>query len=187
MWRSILSSLLIFFLFVQLFPVVAAQSNSSHSQSKDACKNRSSWIKHVKTTSFSPTNDCRGLNEILKVVNGDRKFDYCKAEPAILMKYINSSLPTLKPQVRPRPCEVLQWYYGNPGGKSKQSFCQNATKIAVEVNRSRKKDAAQTQPYYNVIHGARGLCHEKFKADLQSIGEPDVTGIGVSCSPRRLF
>jgi len=182
-----LSLLMTLCLMMPLLSVAAPGSNSSHAQPKETCKLRSYWITHVKSTEYNPTNDCRGLNEILQIVNRNDAFDFCKADPDTVMKYINSSLSVLKPQNQPRPCEVHQWYYGNYGGKFKQPFCQNATNIAVEVNRSHKKDAAQTQPYMNVIHRARGLCHEKLKIDLQSIGDPDIGGIGVRFPTRRVY
>jgi hypothetical protein len=58
-------------------------------------------------------------------------------------------------------------------------FCQNATEVAVRVDRSRNSTWARAQPYNAVIHGARTSCSLKFKADLQAIGDPDLAGPGV--------
>jgi hypothetical protein len=159
---------------------VATRANSSHASSAEPCKLRNYWRKNLRPFSFDPTNDCRDLNKILVTVNQDRKLNFCAADPDVVLKYINSSLSGLPPRDRPRPCEVRQWYYGNYGGKLKKSFCQNATDIAVQVNTSHDSRPAQTQPYSAVFHGPRTLCNAKFKADLKSIGNPDVAGSGVS-------
>jgi hypothetical protein len=122
------------------------------------------------------------LSKILETVNRNHNhnFNFCAADPDVVLAYINSSLSSVADGIRPKPCEVRQWYYGTYGGKMKKPFCQNATEINLQVYKSKKPDAARTQPYLAVFHGARGSCAQKFTSDLKSIGDPDLAGPGVS-------
>lgn len=158
----------------------ATSTNSSHASSTEPCKLRSRWRKDLTPSSFDPTQDCWGLNKILETVNHDnKKYNFCAADPDVVLAYINSSLSALTAGNRPRPCEVHQWYYGNYGGRLEKPFCQNATEIALEVDKSRSPLPARTQPYLTVFHGARSSCALKFNSDLKSIGDPDLAGPGV--------
>jgi hypothetical protein len=144
-------------------PTLATSPNSTHASPPGSCKLRSYWRNHLDPSSFIPTDD----------------FNFCAADPDVVSAYINTSLSPLSLNNRPRPCEVRAWYYGNYGGKLKVPFCQNATEIAVRVDRSHNSTWAGAQPYNTVIHRARASCSLKFKADLQAIGDPDLAGPGV--------
>jgi hypothetical protein len=161
-------------------------ANSSHASSTEPCKLRDNWRNSLTPFWFDPTKDCLGLSKILETVNHDRKFNFCAADPDVVLAYINSSLSSLKDGNRPRPCEVRQWYFGTYGGKLKKPFCQNATEISLQVFKSKKPFPARTQPYLTVFHGARSLCAGRFKLDLKSIGDPDVAGPGVSLNLSRI-
>jgi hypothetical protein len=164
---------------------LATGANSSDVSGTRSCKLREYWVKNLSSYLFDPTNDCLGLNSILKTVNQDKTFNFCSADPDVVLKYINSSLSLVNPNNLPQPCEVREWYYGTYGGRLREPFCQNATEIAVRVDTSRNSTPASTQPYLTVIHGARDLCRAKFKSDLKSIGDPDLAGIGVSLDPTK--
>jgi hypothetical protein len=178
------SAILVFFT-SHFLTALAATANSSHTSGTGSCKLRAYWVKSLASYLFDPTNDCLGLNKILKTVNQDKTFNFCAADPDVVLNYINVSLSGdsnfsgVRPDNLPRPCEVHEWYYGTYGGKLREPFCQSATEISVRVYEG-NSTAASTQPYLTVIHGARDQCRAKFKSDLKSIGDPDLAGIGVS-------
>ena len=163
----------------------ATSANSSHaSSSTEPCKLRSTWRKSL-TSSFDPTQDCLGLSKILETINHDHTFNFCAADPDVVLAYINSSLSKLIDRNHPRPCEVRQWYFGTYGGRLKKPFCQNATEINLQVQKSKEPISARTQPYLTVFHEARSLCARKFTSDLKSIGDPDLAGPGVGLNLSR--
>ncbi|KAF2994010.1 hypothetical protein E8E13_002791 [Curvularia kusanoi] len=157
----------------------ATSANSSHASSSESCKLRGKWRSRLTPSWFDPTQDCLGLSKILETVNRNHHFNFCAADPDVVLAYINSSLSSVQDGIRPKPCEVRQWYYGTYGGKMKKPFCQNATEINLQVYKSKKPDAARTEPYLTVFHGPRSSCARKFTSDLKSIGDPDLAGIGV--------
>lgn len=157
----------------------ATSTNSSHASPSEPCKLRTKWRNSLTPSLFDPTSDCLGLSKILETVNHDHTFNFCAADPGIVMAYINSSLSQLSASNRPRPCEVREWFYGTYGGKMKKPFCQNATLINVQGYKSKDNLLARTQPYLTVFHGARTSCARKFTSDLKSIGDPDLAGPGV--------
>ena len=164
----------------------ATSANSSHALSTEPCKLRGNWRKSLTPSWFDPTQDCLGLSKILETVNHDHKFNFCAADPDVVLTYINSSLSKLPNANRPQPCEVRQWYYGTYGGRLKRPFCQNATEINLQVYKSKDPTPARTQPYLTVFHGARSSCAQKFTSDLKSIGDPDLAGPGVSLNLSRI-
>lgn len=164
----------------------ATSANSSHASSTEPCKLRGKWRDNLTPSWFDPTQDCLGLSKILETVNHDHKFNFCAADPDIVLAYINSSLSSLTDANRPRPCEVRQWYYGTYGGKLKKPFCQNATDINLQVFKSKDPIPARTQPYLTVFHGPRSACARKLTSDLKSIGNPDLAGPGVSLNLSRI-
>ncbi|CAI6340483.1 unnamed protein product [Periconia digitata] len=156
--------------------------NSTHDTIIEGCKLRAGWRKNL--ASFDATQDCRSLNEILGTAKYLHQVDFCAAKPDIVLKYINASL-SKSPGGQPKSCEVNHWYYGDYGGKQAQPFCRNATDIVSKgygTNKTYNKYLTRTQPYLSVFHGPRSACNEKLKSDLEAMGDPDISGIGVMVS-----
>lgn len=168
------------FIISLLFPLCSSQQQ----QQGDfpACQARSDFVKRLSPVQFDATQNCGDLNYILQAVNKDKKYDYCSADRQHVVGYIREAFrPALGGTKKmPDDCEIEQWWYEGNYPRSPVAFCKNATAIASTRDKKTRFNLTRAQPFFNVIHGPRTLCHDLLRKDLATIGNPDVAGPGVS-------
>ncbi|KAK8116965.1 uncharacterized protein PG998_005246 [Apiospora kogelbergensis] len=163
-------------------------SGQESQQDPSVCHYRSHWVKWISSGYFDGKQNCGDLNYILQVVNKDKKkMDFCLAERQHVFGYIREGLrPSLgsgeNKGKMPEDCEIDRWWYEGKYPKTREAFCKTATRIARANGKKNRTAAAQAQPYKNLIHGPRSQCHNKFREELATIGNPDVAGPGVMAS-----
>ncbi|KAK7912240.1 hypothetical protein PG985_014721 [Apiospora marii] len=170
------------FAFLLFSPILCSSRNPK--TDAPACRARTDFVKRLTPPHFDPKQNCADLNYILQAVNKDNKYDFCSADREHVLGYIREAFrPALGGTKKmPHDCEIEQWWFEGHYPRSPVAFCKNATAIAATRDKQIRFNLTRAQPFFNVVHAPRSLCHNLLRQDLETIGNPDVAGPGVMAS-----